>query len=170
MAVAMAALALAVPSVHRECHKTFTVDMATRAIAATFSGTKDVSTAERRRLDRYIRCQRNRGARPYVRTVRKRARRAWVTRRSYAPPPLSGLALCIINAETGGLEPGGDPNWFDGTYSGIASWDYDAWHAYGAGGRFSAMAYQTSRANQEWVLMYQLANGGAHMWTPFDPC
>jgi hypothetical protein len=49
------------------CQRTYTVAMGVRAIDATFSGGLPANTGQTARLRRYIRCQRNRAARPYLR-------------------------------------------------------------------------------------------------------
>jgi hypothetical protein len=51
------------------CERTYTMEMASRAIDATFDGGQPATAVQRARIRRYIRCQRHRSARPYLRRL-----------------------------------------------------------------------------------------------------
>ena len=63
--------------------------MITRAIDAAYSGTRDVSQADRHRLRRYIRCARPRVHKRAMRRYLDRARQAWLDRRAMHGPALA---------------------------------------------------------------------------------
>jgi hypothetical protein len=66
------------------CERTYTAAMASRAIDATFDAGQAATAVQRTRLSRYIRCQRDQAARPYV-------RRLWTMHARSAP--MNGPAL-----------------------------------------------------------------------------
>jgi hypothetical protein len=76
----------------------FTVRQAKRAIDATFAGVKPLRHVELARLRHLIRCQRNVGARPYVRWVWRDRQAKWKLRRH---PPLNGPAIASWYYDSG---------------------------------------------------------------------
>jgi hypothetical protein len=66
------------------CERTYTVAMGIKAIDATFAPGLPATAAQKARLTRYIHCQHNHAARPYLRHL-------W--RVLAAPSPMSGPAL-----------------------------------------------------------------------------
>jgi hypothetical protein len=54
---------------HTACQRTYTEAMGVRAIEATFASGLPPTSSRRGRLSRYIRCQRNRSARPVLRRL-----------------------------------------------------------------------------------------------------
>jgi rare lipoprotein A (peptidoglycan hydrolase) len=73
-----------------DCKKTFTGPMITRAIDATYYGTKTVRPIEKRRLVRYIHCARPKVSKPRMRHYWKVAENAWWRR--LHPPMYTQLA------------------------------------------------------------------------------
>lgn len=92
-AVLAAAPAHAIPA---DCGKTFTKPMITRAIDAAYSGTRDVSQAERRSLRHFIHC-----ARRHVRRARmlRYLHHAWVAWRARRNPPMAGAIASWYDTE-----------------------------------------------------------------------
>ncbi len=85
--VASVALALSPAAHHQQmagCERTYTVSMAIRAIDATYSSDLPVTQSQTGRLRRYIRCERNRDAEPYL-------QRAWKAKSTFTP--LQGPAV-----------------------------------------------------------------------------
>jgi len=151
------------------CDRLYSVAMAKRAIDVTSR------RGERRHdvdhLRRFIRCQRNPGhSQSYLRGEWARQRARW--RERTAPPPAqvasstpaSGLAVCIIHAESGGNSQA-----VNGQYEGIAQWSPSSW-AGGGGLRFASTPLGASYSEQVIVLNEMLANGQASQWTCCDPC
>jgi hypothetical protein len=66
------------------CQREYTVRASKHAIDRTFTGTRNVHPSDYRRLRMMVRCQRNVGARPYVRWVLRNREAAWKARRN--PP------------------------------------------------------------------------------------
>jgi len=62
------------------CQKRFTVAMAERAARAVYAGHREVDAGDRASLARELRCQRNVGARPFVRDYYRAERRAHADR------------------------------------------------------------------------------------------
>lgn len=94
LATFVASTLLALTPVHafgppQSCSKTYTVKMAVRGIHSAYSGIRDVSAADRRHLRRFIRCQRNQGAKHYLHGVQKRSIARWYLRRN--PPVPTGF-------------------------------------------------------------------------------
>ena len=63
---------------HSGCQRTYTVAMGVRAIDATFADGLSTTPVQRAHLSRYIRCQRNHAAVPYL-------RRLWAVKSTAAP-------------------------------------------------------------------------------------
>lgn len=90
------------------CSKHFTIPMAERAIAANYTGTRDVSDHDRRKLGWYVRCQWDTRHRPALHREWGQAIRNWKARRN---PPFqwayvsyyddSGTHCCGTYAEYG---------------------------------------------------------------------
>lgn len=73
-----------------DCKKTFTGPMITRAINATYTGTKSVRPIEKRRLTRYIHCARPKVSKSRMRHYWRQAETAWWNR--LHPPMVTQLA------------------------------------------------------------------------------
>jgi len=107
-AVFAAAVLPGASSARQPCVKTFTGPMITRAIDATYRGTRDVSAADRRHLARYIRCARPAVSKTHMRRYLKNTIAAWKSRRD---PPMSsavasyydlgGSGSCGVEAQAG---------------------------------------------------------------------
>ena len=67
------------------CPKTFSGPMIKRAISVAYSGTRDVTRADRAHLRHFIRCARSRVSRARIRAYRARAVKAWRLRRNPQP-------------------------------------------------------------------------------------
>jgi hypothetical protein len=68
----------------RSCERTYTVAMGVRAIDATYHSDKPATPAQKARLRRYVRCQRNHAAEPYLKHI-------WTVQSK--PAPLHGPAI-----------------------------------------------------------------------------
>jgi hypothetical protein len=82
--------ATATHHVPADCQKTFTAPMITRAVDAAYSGTGDVSRADRHHLRHYIHCARRHVSRAKMRHYLHKAWVAWKERRN--PPMSSAIA------------------------------------------------------------------------------
>lgn len=83
---------------------------------------------------------------------------------STSAAPSSGLASCIIQAESGG-----DTQATNGQYSGIAQWSPSSW-AGGGGTAYASSPTGATYSQQVQVLNNMLADGQSGQWTPYDPC
>ena len=72
----------------RDCSKTFTAPMVTRAIDRVYGGTENVSQTARRHLRHYVHCARQHVSRVKLRRYLHRAWAAWQLRRHPPPPPM----------------------------------------------------------------------------------
>jgi len=86
-------LSVAIPHERPTCQRTYTVAMGVRAIDATYSGGLSPAARQRARLQRYIRCQRNHAARPYLRHL-------WTV--EARPAPMNGPAIASWYYDAGG--------------------------------------------------------------------
>lgn len=76
----------------------------------------------------------------------------------------SGLASCIISAESGG-----NTQATNGQYGGIAQWSPEAWARHG-GLRYASSPIGATYEQQLEVLNNGLKNYGCRDWCPFDGC
>jgi hypothetical protein len=84
---------------HRNCEKTFSRPMITRAIDTVYRGTKDVSKKNRADLRKYLRCARRHVNRTRMHRYWRDARKAWDLRRNPPPPPMSGAIASYYTTE-----------------------------------------------------------------------
>lgn len=98
LATMLVAAVLAVPAhaTPANCGPTFTRPMITRAINATYRGTKDVSAKERRHLRRFIHCARRHVNRARMRRILHQAWSDWNQRRH---PPMYGAIASWYDTE-----------------------------------------------------------------------
>lgn len=80
------------------CPRTFTVPMTRRAIDVVYGGTRNVSSTQVQMVHRMIHCQRNVGARGYVRGYWQREVAEWKAARS---PPLATAVASVFDAAGG---------------------------------------------------------------------
>jgi hypothetical protein len=163
MTAFLASLTLALGAGHTSgCAKTFTVPMGLRAITASFRiSPVKLTTDQDYRLVRYIRCQRNPRAQPFLNTVWHR--KAYLALHPPVVQPESSLAACIANAESRY-----QPDAVNGDHEGLAQWDPNAWATDG-GTRYASSPLGASYNEQMTVLNDALPQE-AGQWTPWDGC
>lgn len=160
---AISAARPAVPQ-HEACAKTYTAQMFRRAAITAYRGTRTPTRRDLAHLRHFRRCARTSYSHAHDMVIWKRSIRMNAARKQAAlAVPVSALARCIIQRESGG-----DPQAVNGQYEGIAQWSPSSWLG-GGGGRFAPTPLGATYSEQVQILNAMLP-AQAGQWTPYDGC